>query len=227
MIRERVLTISTLLALMALSGVAHAEPTLKRKGSRGWYFEPDQADRPAWYRARAMQEGAPPAQIVREGVSRQTGCRYLYSGGPEKVSRHMLTLTRSGMGLIRMASRSLQSPRHVTKHSIEEHHDTSNLPAPLQESHRAKPARRAAVRFRAAGDSGSCLWQWRSSPGPPSTGAGWSPSASPRSFSRSFRAPPCAPCTFARAKARWRLHRRRSAGVRSHAVTWGWPISAA
>ena len=61
----------------------------------------------------------------------------------------------------------------------------------------------------------------RSSPGPPSTGAGWSPSASLRSFSRFFRAPQCAPCTFARAKApmavarvsvRGRLVARRNMG---------------
>ena len=51
-----------------------------------------------------MQEGAPPAQIVREGFSRQTGCRYLYSGGPKGLPDHMLTLTRSGKELIQMAS---------------------------------------------------------------------------------------------------------------------------
>ena len=38
---------------------------------------------PDWYRARAMQEGAPSAQIEHEGTSRQAGCRYIYSGGPK------------------------------------------------------------------------------------------------------------------------------------------------
>jgi hypothetical protein len=86
MIRERILTISTLLALVALSGAAHAEPTLTRKGYSASEAGPSSQTRqtePDWYRARAMQEGAPPAQIVREGTSRQTGCRYLYSGGPK------------------------------------------------------------------------------------------------------------------------------------------------
>jgi hypothetical protein len=36
-----------------------------------------------WYRVRAMQEGASPAQIVDEETSPQTECRYLYSGGPK------------------------------------------------------------------------------------------------------------------------------------------------
>ena len=45
MIRERVLTISTLMALMALSCVAYAGPTLKRKGSEVGYSKPVQADR--------------------------------------------------------------------------------------------------------------------------------------------------------------------------------------
>jgi hypothetical protein len=82
MIRERIFTISTLLAFVVLSGVAHAEPTLTRKGSEGGPSSQTRWTEPDWYRARAMQEGAPPAQIVREGTSRQTGCRYLYSGGP-------------------------------------------------------------------------------------------------------------------------------------------------
>jgi hypothetical protein len=86
MIRERILTISTLLAFVVLSGVAHAEPTLTRKGysaSEGGPSSQTRQTEPNWYRARAMQEGAPPAQIVREGISRQTGCRYQYSGGPK------------------------------------------------------------------------------------------------------------------------------------------------
>jgi hypothetical protein len=36
-----------------------------------------------WYRVRAMQEGASPAQIADEGTSPQTECRYSYSGGPK------------------------------------------------------------------------------------------------------------------------------------------------
>ena len=86
MIRERILTISTLLAFVVLSGVAHAEPTHTRKGysasEAGFSSQTGQTE-PSWYRARAMQEGAPPAQIVREGTSRPTGCRYQYSGGPK------------------------------------------------------------------------------------------------------------------------------------------------
>ena len=82
MIRERIFTISTLLAFVVLSGVAHAEPTLTREGSEGCPSSQTRWTETDWYRARAMQEGAPPAQIVREGTSRQTGCRYLYSGGP-------------------------------------------------------------------------------------------------------------------------------------------------
>jgi hypothetical protein len=86
MFRERVLTISTLLALVALSGVAQAEPKITDKGYGSSQVGPSsrsttrQTERD-WYRARAMQSGAPPAQIVREGPSLQTGCRYLYSGG--------------------------------------------------------------------------------------------------------------------------------------------------
>ena len=83
MIRERILTISTLLAFGVLSGVAHAEPTLARKGGEDGPSSQTRKTAPDWYRARAMQEGAPPAQIVREGTSRKTGCRYLYSGGPK------------------------------------------------------------------------------------------------------------------------------------------------
>lgn len=64
MIRERVLTISTLLALVALvalSGVAHADPKITGKSYR--------QTAPDWYRARAMQGAAPPAQIAREGTN--------------------------------------------------------------------------------------------------------------------------------------------------------------
>jgi len=80
MIRERALTISTLLVLAALSSVAYAEPQVSGKAgpsSQSGQTEPD------WYRARAMQQGAPPAQIVQEGTSGQIGCRYRYSGGPK------------------------------------------------------------------------------------------------------------------------------------------------
>jgi hypothetical protein len=84
MIRERFLTISTLLAFVVLSGVANAEAVLTRKGgSEGGPSSQTRRTEPDWYRARAMQEGAPPAQIVREGTSRPTGCRYQYSGGPK------------------------------------------------------------------------------------------------------------------------------------------------
>jgi hypothetical protein len=86
MIGERILTVSTLLAFVVLSGVAHADPTRTRKNyspSEGSPSSQTRQTQPDWYRARAMQEGAPPAQIVREGISRQTGCRYQYSGGPK------------------------------------------------------------------------------------------------------------------------------------------------
>ena len=83
MIRERILTISTLLALGVLSGVAHAEPALTRKGSEGGPSSQTRQTEPDWYRARAMQEGAPPAQIVREPNSSQRACRFL--GGPKAL----------------------------------------------------------------------------------------------------------------------------------------------
>ena len=75
MIRERVLTILTLLALVALSGVAHADPKITGKSYR--------TTAPDWYRARTMQGAPPPAQIAPEWTGRQIGCRYLYSGGPK------------------------------------------------------------------------------------------------------------------------------------------------
>jgi hypothetical protein len=88
MVREPVLTISTVLAVMALSGVALAGPRgtdknyrLKEVGtssqSTARQTEPD------WYRARAMEPSAAPAQIVPEGISGRYGCRYLYQGGPK------------------------------------------------------------------------------------------------------------------------------------------------
>jgi hypothetical protein len=86
MIRERVLTISTILALAALSSAAYAEPQGSGKATSRSAVAPSSQSRqtqPDWYRARAMQEGAPPAQIEHEGTSRQAGCRYIYSGGPK------------------------------------------------------------------------------------------------------------------------------------------------
>src|SRR5882757_1206610 len=74
MIRERVLTISTLLALVALSGVAQAEPKIKDKSYGGQ--STSRQVQPNWHRARAMQRGAAPAQIAPGGISRQSGCRY-------------------------------------------------------------------------------------------------------------------------------------------------------
>lgn len=71
MIRERVLTISTLLAFVLLSGTAHAQATDRSYRQAG----PDSS------RARAAQPGAAPAQIVPEGYSVQQRCRYL--GGPK------------------------------------------------------------------------------------------------------------------------------------------------
>ena len=84
MIRERVLAISTLTALVALASAAHAGPKITDKNY--WLNEVSNQStirqtEPDWYRARAMQEGAPPAQIVREGNSGRQGCRFL--GGPK------------------------------------------------------------------------------------------------------------------------------------------------
>ena len=73
MIRERVPTISTLLAVVMLSGAAYAAPKSTDQSYRR--AEPD------WYRARAMQPGAAPAQIAPEGYRGQQACRYL--GGPK------------------------------------------------------------------------------------------------------------------------------------------------
>jgi hypothetical protein len=73
MIRERVLTISALLAFVVLSGAAYAAPKNTDQSYR--QTEPDR------YRAFAMRPGAPPAQIAPEGYSAQQRCRYL--GGPK------------------------------------------------------------------------------------------------------------------------------------------------
>jgi hypothetical protein len=85
MIRERVLTISTLLGLIALPSVALAAPGITDKSYWPHEVSPSSQSRrqtePGWYRARAMQQGAPPVQIVREGNSSRQGCRYL--GGPK------------------------------------------------------------------------------------------------------------------------------------------------
>jgi hypothetical protein len=86
MIREHVLTISTLLALVAVSGAAHAGPRITDKNY--WLNEIGPSSQsairrtePDWYRAYGMQRGAPPAQIVPQGNSTQHGCRY--HGGPK------------------------------------------------------------------------------------------------------------------------------------------------
>jgi hypothetical protein len=87
MIRERVLAISTVLALVALSGAAQAAPRDKshRPNQAGPQSTIGQTA-PDWYRARAMQPAAPPAQIVREGSSGQYGCRYRYQNGPKSIA---------------------------------------------------------------------------------------------------------------------------------------------
>jgi hypothetical protein len=86
MSRAHVLTISTLLALMAVSGAAHAGPRITDKDY--WLNEVGPSSQstirqrePNWYHAYGMQRGAPPAQIVPEGTSGQYGCRY--QGGPK------------------------------------------------------------------------------------------------------------------------------------------------
>jgi hypothetical protein len=84
MIREHVLTISTLLALVAVSGTAHAGPRITDKSY--WLNEVGPSSQstvrqtePEWY--RAYGRGAAPAQIVPEGNRGQYGCRY--QGGPK------------------------------------------------------------------------------------------------------------------------------------------------
>jgi hypothetical protein len=86
MIREHVLTISTLVALVALSGAAHAGPKITDKSY--WLNEVRPSSQSTirqsereWYRAYGMQRGAPPAQIAPEGYSGQYKCRY--QGGPK------------------------------------------------------------------------------------------------------------------------------------------------
>jgi hypothetical protein len=86
MIREHVLTIWTLLALVALSGAAHAGQRITDKNY--WLNEIGPSSQsttrrtePDWYRAYGMQRGAAPAQIVPEGSSGRYGCRY--QGGPK------------------------------------------------------------------------------------------------------------------------------------------------
>jgi len=61
-----------LITSLALSTLLGAQAAYAQKQT-----EPD------WYRARAMQDAAPPAQNVDEGTSPQTECRYSYSGGPK------------------------------------------------------------------------------------------------------------------------------------------------
>jgi hypothetical protein len=73
MIRERVLTISTLLAAVVLSGAAYAQATVTDRSYR-------QAESDL-YRARATQRGAAPVQIAPEGYGVQQRCRFL--GGPK------------------------------------------------------------------------------------------------------------------------------------------------
>jgi hypothetical protein len=79
MIRERVLTLSTLLVAVALSGTAYAGPRNTDKTSTQSTYRQTAPD---WYTARAMQSGAAPARIVPEGASGQYGCRHSYQGGP-------------------------------------------------------------------------------------------------------------------------------------------------
>jgi hypothetical protein len=80
MIREHVLTISTLLALAAWSGAAHAGPKITDKSY--WPNEVrSQQTEPDWRSAYARQGGLPPAQIAPAINSGQSGCRY--QGGPK------------------------------------------------------------------------------------------------------------------------------------------------
>jgi hypothetical protein len=88
MVRERVLTIFTVLAVMALSGVALAGPRGTDKNYQLNEVSPSSRSKvrqaePDWYRARAMQQGTAPSPIVPEATSGRYGCRYLYQGGPK------------------------------------------------------------------------------------------------------------------------------------------------
>ena len=87
MIREHVLTISTLLAVVTGSGAAHAGSRITDKSYGLNEVGPSSQSttrqtEPEWYRAYGMQRGAPPAQIVPEGARGHYGCRYNYQGGP-------------------------------------------------------------------------------------------------------------------------------------------------
>jgi hypothetical protein len=119
MIRERILTISTLLALGVLSGVAHAEPALTRKGSEGGPSSQTRQTEPNWYRARAMQEGGA-ARPNRAGGDEPPNWMPLpVFRWTERPPYHMLTLTRCGMGVDpNGVERSSERPRYVSKHSI-------------------------------------------------------------------------------------------------------------
>jgi hypothetical protein len=79
MIREHVLTISTLLAVVTGSG-ADKNYWLNEVGPSSQ--STTRQTEPEWYRAYGMQRGAPPAQIVPEGARGYYGCRYNYQGGP-------------------------------------------------------------------------------------------------------------------------------------------------
>jgi hypothetical protein len=80
MIREHVLTISTLLGLMALSGVAQAGPRITDKSY--WLNEVrNQQAEGDWRGAYALERGAPIRRIAPPVDGGQYQCRY--QGGPK------------------------------------------------------------------------------------------------------------------------------------------------
>jgi hypothetical protein len=83
MIRERVLTISTLTALMALSSVAYAGPKITDKNY--WLNEVRyQQRKPDWRRAYALEWGAVSNQTAPGGQAAPVGQHQLrYYGGPK------------------------------------------------------------------------------------------------------------------------------------------------
>ena len=86
MIRERILAISTPLILAALSGAAHAGPTITN-----YNYWPNEVGPSSYYRsaptksesrrALANQRGRPAVQSAPSNNSGQYGCRY--QGGPK------------------------------------------------------------------------------------------------------------------------------------------------
>jgi hypothetical protein len=86
MFRKQLLTSSLLLPLMAVSGLAHAGPTITDKnywpnevGPGAYRTTPPQAGQTSSW---AAEVGTPRARTAPEMDNGQRQCRYLYRGGP-------------------------------------------------------------------------------------------------------------------------------------------------